>query len=667
MSSTLGIASLVPLQLILLLSGGGLMGTPPGERDAAYLNCAPQKSLVYYEWSPSVPGKPGAPGVDGFIADPEIQEFKAKINTLMTQLTEKVIARSPESTKSTLKDLPDLSKLLLGKSGCFYLHYVFPDNFDENSNPLAAMVGVNGTIILNAERDANRVEEILCKLLGLIPDVETAPTKLDHFRIPIKEAPVHITVHRHQSYIILGWGKSTIQRAIDGLSGNVKGLGDSEKFQKAMNSIKMERTAAVSWLDSQGALETVAKILGPQGAMIQGVAAMTGLSGVDSIASVTGVMENQIRTRSLLITDGKTEGVLSLASGKNMLVSDLLHIPIDVDVLVTVSLNLPKVYETIKNLMGTISQRNAAEFEEGIAQMEEGLGIKLEEDVFAAFGDIWTLYSSPSLGGVFITSPMMTLKVKDYEKAKVVYDRLMGFLDKILPKSHGSMQDLGLESFEFMGQKLHVINLPDDDIPFAPTFCLTQKQLYISLHPQTIKAQFRLIKKNVPSFVQRLSKEIPVPKGDVISFSYLNTKKLGAYLYAAAPYIARLVAMKMKREGIDINIIDLPSAQAILPYLANSWFAVARVENGILFESQSPLPIAGGASLMFNLPMIMGMGGGRSRARFDNVTEELEASEFPSDDVPAEPIIPEPKKASPIKLKPSKKKAGSVLEKAGAN
>ncbi len=70
---------------------------------------------------------------------------------------------------------------------------------------------------------------------------------------------------------------------------------------------------------------------------------------------------------------------------------------------------------------------------------------------------------------------------------------------------------------------------------------------------------------------------------------------------------------------------------------------MARVENGILFESQSPLPFAGGASLMFNLPMFMGMG--QSRARFDRVTDELE----------------QPNPTIPIK------RPKTTLEKAGAN
>ena len=35
-------------ELLILLSGG-LLGLPPGERDAAFLHCAPADALVYME------------------------------------------------------------------------------------------------------------------------------------------------------------------------------------------------------------------------------------------------------------------------------------------------------------------------------------------------------------------------------------------------------------------------------------------------------------------------------------------------------------------------------------------------------------------------------------------------------------------------------------------
>ena len=635
--SSVGIGSLFSLQLIMLLSGGGFMGTPPGERDAAYLNCAPLKSLVYYEWSPSIPAVAGAPGVDGFMADPEIKQFKKKIHTTMTLLMQKVTSQSPRAAQPALKNLPELANLMMGNSGCFYLNYEFPADFDADSNPFEAIVGVHGTLILNASKNADRVEEILASLIGLLPDVQEVPAKLDHVTIPLGEGrgpQINLTIHRHESYFILGWGKPTIQGAIDGLSGNAKGLGDSEKFQKIMSRLKIERTASVSWLDTHGAMETVTRILGVQGAMIQGVATMVGLSGVDSIASVTGVIDGQIRNRTLLVTDGKTEGLLSIASGRALLGTDLLHIPKDADFVLGVTLNVSQMIDSFRTLMGAIKPSNFSEFDKELAQLEQELGIQLKEDLLAAFGEAWTLYNSPSYGGILFTSPMATLQVKDIEKAKKVYSRLIDLLKADFDKRKANQfrdRYTDIKETEFLGQKIHYINFLDDEVPFAPSICLTGKQLYVALHPQTIKAQLRLIQKNSPSFVQFLSKEIPIPKGDVIALSYTNTVKIMNYVYAMAPYVAQIISANLQREGIDVTIDDLPSAQAVLPYLANSWSAVVKIEEGILFETQSPLPVAGASSLLFNIPMFMA-GQSRKRVHFDDVSEQLHKKESPNEE-----------------------------------
>ncbi|MCH7687477.1 MAG: GTP-binding protein [Planctomycetes bacterium] len=69
-----------PLELLILMmvggglfSGAGLMGMPPGERDAAFLRCAPSDAVLYVEWAERSTGKPGAPGIDGLAADPEMK------------------------------------------------------------------------------------------------------------------------------------------------------------------------------------------------------------------------------------------------------------------------------------------------------------------------------------------------------------------------------------------------------------------------------------------------------------------------------------------------------------------------------------------------------------------------------------------------------------------
>src|SRR6185503_13936785 len=58
------------------------------------------------------------------------------------------------------------------------------------------------------------------------------------------------------------------------------------------------------------------------------------------------------------------------------------------------------------------------------------------------------------------------------------------------------------------------------------------------------------------------------------------------------------------------DVYAIPSAKAILPFLSNPYSTVVRTRDGILFESQSPLPVPGGSTVMSALPaaaMLLGV------------------------------------------------------------
>ena len=54
-----------------LITGSGLLGLPPGERDPALVKSVPPQTFLYFEWASLGEGRTGASGVDGFVADSE--------------------------------------------------------------------------------------------------------------------------------------------------------------------------------------------------------------------------------------------------------------------------------------------------------------------------------------------------------------------------------------------------------------------------------------------------------------------------------------------------------------------------------------------------------------------------------------------------------------------
>jgi hypothetical protein len=143
------------------------------------------------------------------------------------------------------------------------------------------------------------------------------------------------------------------------------------------------------------------------------------------------------------------------------------------------------------------------------------------------------------------------------------------------------------------------------DFFFAPSFCMTENRLLMAVHPQALKAHLRFLKSKQPTFAAKLGKEIPLNEGELFFVSYADTKALVRYIYSIVPYMGQSMLSGMQEAGINFDVYSIPSASAILPYLQNAFSTAVRTREGLLLESQSPLPIPGISSL---LPLFPTMG-----------------------------------------------------------
>ena len=618
-----------------LFSGGGIMGLPPGERDAALVKCAPADSLIYAEWSERSTGEAGAPGIDGLAADPEIRTFIKDVDRAILAMIERETEGGRQEERILGEALPPLFKSLLMRPGCLYAN-VDPDAAAkalEQGGPIASIAGLRVTLIVNGGDNADdmgkKIDLLIDLLASELPIEKT--DNLQHQKIPLPLPGAELTIHRHKDYFIVGFGEGTIDAAVAGLSGNSKALTANDRYTAAMKRVEMKRTAGVTWIDVKGIVSKTSQAMGLQGAMIIGMAKMTGADAIDSVAVCTGVVDGQIRTKNYITTGGKTDGVLALAAGRAITPNDFSHIPGDADFVLAGSLNVPKVLTAAREIVGNADPQSKEVLDLTIQQLEAELGISFEDDVFKAFGDVWTIYDSPSGGGLFVSAPVLSLEVRDKEKANKVFARLMKVLGDALPGEQGNQfrrRGVVLEQKKFLDHTLFYVNTIGDDVPIAPTFCVTDKQLLVTLHPQTLKAHLRFLAAKEQSFAARIGKDLKLPEGELLSLTYFDAKKLVQFVYGVAPYLAQLAFSEMQREGFAIDISSLPSARALLPYIGTSLSVAVRTKDGILLESQSALPIPGGSVGFLSLPVSF-MFLGVSRVPFVFGVQQLEQQAVP--------------------------------------
>ncbi|MDG2389065.1 MAG: hypothetical protein P8M30_07070 [Planctomycetaceae bacterium] len=571
--------------------GGGLVAFPPGERDAAYLNCAPEQTLIYTEWATRGEGKEGGEGVDGLVADPEITTMIADLKSAVMSLIEKNAKGAPPGLA---EHLPPLLLDLVGRSGCLYVDYSPPENVEErlqNEQWLDLAGGLNVTLIINGGDKADETEQHLLALMSVDMQVTIRGR-----RWRLKTA----RFDREGNYFILALGEGSLERALAGLKGEVKGLGELEAFAKNYDAIKMDRIGGITWLNLGRIRDEGLKLAGPFGAIATVMIEQLGVGELNNCVTVSGVIDGQIATRTHLETGGQTAGLLSLAAGRGLTAKDFNQIPADCDFLASFTLDVPLVRDTVTTLIEQVQPGLMENYQAIESQVENDLGFSIEDEFLQAYGQQMTVFDSPAAGGLFATSLTFAVEVTDAEKADKIFTKLMQMLDGFLPGDRSneySRRGVFLEEREFLGHKVYFVNTIGDDVPVAPAFCQTDKQLLISLHPQALKAHLRFLKEGGSSYADKFGKA--APKGTVISYGTFAADKLVELIYTVIPFGAQLGLSQSQREGFDFDIFSIPSSKAILPYMkeARSW--VVRTETGLMFESRSSIPVP----LMTSVPM----------------------------------------------------------------
>ena len=602
--------------LLLVLSSSAFsaddfLGMPPGDRDAKLVAAAPDDAALYLEWASRSSGESGAPGIDGFVADPEVIEFRDRLISSIKASIEFETKNGPPEAQITGRVVPELILNLITKPGCLYVrldpNLISDDAGAEVPIPMMVAGALEGALIINAEDDADAVAKNILDLMDLLPP-DLRKTGLERRQLPIPIPGQVVMLHRHDSYFILGFGEQAIDKAIAGLDGDGPGLGGNERFQTAYGNVSMDRTGSVLWLDTKQIMNKATVMLGVQGAMVQGILSLTGLSAIDSVVASAGVIEGQITGQTFVTTGGSLEGILALAAGRGITVDDFELIPSDSDMVLAISFNPVKVFKEARRIVGQADPGSQQQMDAIVQQIETELGFSLTEDLPEAFGEVWTVHDSKSAGGVLVTSAVVALEVKDAEKAYTIFSQLMKVLKATMDSppedtpENRRRRGVYLQSVKFMDRSIYYINTVGDDIPFAPSFCCTNKQMLVALHPQALKAHLRWADEGGESYKAELPES-----GEAICVCEYEAKAMLRYAYAIAPYVGQIAFSEMQQEGFKgIDIFYLPSARAILPYCNDSHSYIKRTEDGIHSYSGHAIPIPGASSMLMQLPLAGG-------------------------------------------------------------
>jgi hypothetical protein len=586
-------------ELVLLLLGGQFLGTPPGERDPELIKAVPPAAYVYCEWTAPGAGQAGAPGIEGLLADPEIQSLLSAVEKSLTSANP--ASDEHDGIEDTVRrQLPKLLLFIARHPGCLYLARGEPGN---EAIPLPPL---EGAFIVHAGDDAGPFLDCLNRLLALIPGYDPN-AKTRSISLPL--TGVSVAIEQLGPRVICTLGAGTLDRLQARWQAPEGQLPSVPAFNAASRQIPVERFGSLGWLNLASLRDDLQTKFGVPGAMIHAVGKSLGLSGIDTILSVSGVERGDVVTRTHLAWNDHRDGLLTLFSGRPLNAADFAHVPADADFVVAVSLNLGALHRSLRDIVVKTAPDTVAAFDEFQRQLEHELQLNWN-DVFQGFGDVWTVYDSPSSGGLFVSGLVAAVPVTNSVAAQTVVRRF----ESLLAESLAPVSDDGgttLNHIEFEGATIHYFSSTgysvryDGEPPFSPAFCLTDRHLLVALHPQALKAHLRFVTSAVPRF--DAGQRIPAASGELLSAVFVDTPRIGQTVYSLLPFLLKPAVAEWQAQGMPIDIAALPSARAVLPYLRETTATVVRRRDGLVIEQRNTLPVL---LALMALPRLSGSAGG---------------------------------------------------------
>jgi hypothetical protein len=592
----LGFAEMLFLLLFGGFGSGGMpLSLPPLPEDKPLVSAAPEECLLYLSWYGRAEARSTSKNeTERLLAEPEIRHF---VGTLWKELDAALRRNAFGISKWDAENFADrvlpLAEIVLSRPASAFVSK-FELTIPEGGG--APDVKVQAGVIVNAGDRAEAMKKILAKfeamlleeLRGTAEELTVDGVKLHQLPLPA-EAPKVLWGFRGE-YLIIAVGEGTAEKIVAGL----KDARGPPKWLKQLHArLPVERPAAVTYVNTKELVATITRSAGRFGPMVQKVVGLLGFDNVDMIASVSGLSDTDVITKSLIATDGKPRGLLNLVSDKALEGKDLAAVPRDATFAYVTRFDAAKTYKQVLDMVADFNPRFAEMAQEQLAEAEKRLGFAILGDLLEPLGDVCSIYSSPSEGGLLVSGVNLVIGVKD--RAKL--DRVHQIALKALRAQ--ANEEEGLEEVKFGGQTIYVLDF-GRYIPLAPAWCLTDKELIVSLYPQTIKAF--LSRKAAAGSLADVPAVAAMIKERPASVGYQDTGELFRTLYPFAQIFAPMATHEMKRVGFKVDASILPSAAAIYPHLRPSTYFVSRRDDGIYAISRESLP--GMSGMTTSLPVV---------------------------------------------------------------
>jgi hypothetical protein len=189
-------------------------------------------------------------------------------------------------------------------------------------------------------------------------------------------------------------------------------------------SFKEFESASRGFIDVTSILKVVDDVA-PQAPKIIDELGLRGIKNVTFYSGFDGPAE-----RSLVDAEipSPRTGLLSLAGTRKISLKELPKMPNDLNSFSASSVNVSQSYDVVTKLIvgvvGVVAPNEVDTVKDAIKAFEGAVGVDINKDIFANFGDLMVTYNSPS-DGILGTGAVIAIQIKDGKKLTASIEKLL--------------------------------------------------------------------------------------------------------------------------------------------------------------------------------------------------------------------------------------------------
>ncbi len=580
---------MISLQIAVLLllggGGGGMLGIPPEAEDPLMAKVAPADCWFYMTWSGSAqPSSSSSNSVERLLSEPQVKQFQAVLAAQFDELIKTAAGQTGDPQAQAM--VAELSKLLAKlrhHSAAIFLADLKFGPSGPNGPPQVA-----GGILVNLGGEVASVKTSLEKFQNDFATGKFTKKEIENvpfYRIELAPTAPVITWGTRGKYLIIGLGEGSAEEILTRAKGTAPSwLTDVRK------RLSVPRVSTFSYVNVPK-IVAFAQLATQDPKFATGIKAF-GADKIGAIASISGLDETSYVSRCWVPVNGQPTGLLAWLNMKPLTSADLSVIPATAPVGIAFKLDLALIVEAWLAMASQVDPKAAADMQTGLANSEKQIGINLRQDIFQSLGDTWRIYADAQGGGL-IGGWTIRVSVRDGQKLGSAYQKLMGMANNALGGQPGQPARPGmptLKTSQVAGQTVYSLGLPQPGIPVAPSWCLTNSDLYIS-------ANFKPIQNALGSKEGKSLADVPhvasIFSGNSapLACAVLDMKQIIRTLYPLLQVAQNAAAQAGAKIPFDVS--KLPPVDVVEKHLQPSVYVLNRMTDGIEFSSRETLVGAG--------------------------------------------------------------------------